>query len=199
MGFQVFDNNGGLQLSDFAIDITLSNIVTINDKKQSLISENNPITGLTAFKPLGNGFSYMYRGHAQLYHFSKRIQNDTPRFGLQVFDENGQKTYDSNAKSINVIDEINISYDHWFGNTPISTITFTKRYPNRQIAILLKDLPWVALPPHEPNFSYWVSPLFRFENNTLYISKDFGLGPPMGHGLIHKTNVNFLVLDVSNY
>ncbi len=199
IGFSLYDTHGRKQVTDNAIDLVYKHKIVVND-----YLENNDL--VVALQPNANKKIYRLdtvgriknriSGYGYLYVFDFNYTSSAEnKYGLEVYDKNGNLTFTSNLLSLNIIDDVyieNINETYRILNG--ETSYFSKNYGSTDIAVIPLISPMWWSSGNAMSESYYI------KNGCLRVSSAVFLDDVWKKSLIIESfTLHFLVIDTSNY
>ncbi len=196
-GFLLYDNYGRKQVTDNAIDLVYKNKVLVNGYlyNDDFIVALQPAINKKIYRRYGYS-KHNVAGNGYLYTFNFNYNSSTKnKYGLEVYDENGNLTFTSNLLSLNIIDDVYIeNINETYRMLDGETSYFSKSYGSTDIAVIPLISPTWLSSGNELTESYY------FKNGCLRVS--FAIRSDDVGGRRLKTEayaLHFLVIDTSNY
>lgn len=194
-GLSVYNDAMLLQIDSNYIDVSLDSKTIIGSGQTSPVAND----GITAFSVDDGKFvaPINYSGNGVVYVFnSQPTVKSSSGLGLELYGENGEVYYSSKNKSISVIDSIFIPSDQLGAD-----FTWSKSYSG-QVAVIPSSIPLYL--SSTQGITYFRAISFYRQGNTM--SAKWGLFNNRPYqpsdSILQRTkasNLEFLVIDVSNY
>lgn len=207
-GLQVFNDTNSLQISTDFIDMAFTGSRQVNntDARSTVPFYAVIGTSKTGFISPTNPRLRNASGSGTVYDFTLDYLDHTEkdRLGLELYGADGKVYYNSNYKSISVLDRIILNPTRYSPVTPTLRSFYTKNYGSKKVAILLiRDMAHFYFNQGNRTNLIFTAAFMQEDNGTLNVrsipTEEIYTGGDPTSTPSDSNYLEFLVIDVTNY
>lgn len=199
-GLEIYNDSNTLQISSDFIDMALLDVKIVADQTARSTSEFYAVMGrgsdyISPNEPMGswsNGAGYVYN-----FTFDYLDVATKDNLGLELYGSDGKVYYNSNYKSISVLERVAMTVTTADMNT--TKIGFSKSYGSKKVAVLLiRDVAHFKYVSQQ-NITVIETAVFNQDSSGLLTVKTRATAARGGYPPESANYLEFLVIDVTNY
>lgn len=199
-GLEILNDSGNIQISSDFLDMAVTDIRYVANREArssasffAVMGRNSDFISPTPYMTgLNNGAGYVYDFTLDYLDAANK-----DKLGLELYGADGAIYYNSNYRSISVIDKVSLSLSRSIIND--NTIGFTKNYGAKKVAvILMRDIAHFEYRPYS-DMTAIHSACFNQDASGILNVKTIAVEGMGGYPPEDANTLEFLVIDVTNY